>query len=244
MRIIEVTQGEKHKAIDDILLKGLQRPRSAWSLFGEIRQLLGFRFLFWDTAQAFVLSAITLTGVLLFLLFSPESSKHAILFACSPLLFMIVLVFSETAERTGALYELKLTCKYSIRQIAACRIMCFSLPGIVFCLGVSAYQSGAAHPLLQLLPLSLCALFLCAVISLIFIRRFAGKWVFVSAVLFWIVITVIPALIFGNRWELFLSGLPAFVTVGVAILSAVLFLLEIRKLLNAVPKEAMGYAAG
>jgi hypothetical protein len=242
--MIESTQSEKNGAIENILAKGLRKPQSLWSALSGIRQLLGFRFIFWDTAQALVLSAIILAATVLCILFSPEAFRVSVLFGCSPLLFIIIIFSTEAIERADSLYELKLTCKYTIRQITAFRIMCFSLLGVVFCVGVTEVQAENADEVLRLFPLSLCALFICAFISLFFIRRFAGKLTFVSAVVLWMVIASAPALIFGDKWERFLSGLPAAVTLGGAALFAALFLFEIRKLMNTRQREAAIYVIG
>jgi hypothetical protein len=242
--MIEPTQSEKDKAIESILDKGLRKPRSMWSALREIYRLLRFRFIFWDTAQALVLSAITLVLVSLFIPLSPAALRHTVLFGSSPLLFVIVMFFSETIERGDGLYELKLTCKYTIQQIAAFRIMCFSLLGIVFCVGVTAYQAKNIHKLLRLFPLSLCALFLCAFISLFLIRRFAGKLTYALAAALWIAIAFGPALLFGDKWELLLSGLPVAVTVVITVLSGALFLYEIKKFTNTRHKEVSSYVVG
>jgi hypothetical protein len=238
------SQGEIDRAIDSILSAGLKKPRSLRFSLGEIRQLLGFRFVFWDTAQAFLLSVITLLGALLFIAVAPETFRHAVLFGCSPLLCVVILFFSETIERTGSLYELKLTCKYSIQRVVTYRIICFSLFGIASCVGVTAYQAPTAHELLRLLPLSLCALFLCMSLSLFFIQRLPGRWSFVLPALSWMALTVIPALVVRDIWELFLSGLPLAVTLGVALLAAALFLLEVKTFMNARQREAVRYAVG
>ncbi|GHU43460.1 hypothetical protein FACS1894111_09090 [Clostridia bacterium] len=237
----EPTQIEKEQSIEIILSKGLKKPRSIWSLFREMHQLLGFRFIFWDTALAFVLSSVVLIAVVFPLIFAPKALSCTILFACSPLLFLIVLFFSEMIEITGSLYELKLTCKYSIRQITAYRIMCFSLLGLIFCIGMTAHQSENIYELLHLFALSLCSFFLCAFVSLFFIRCFARKARFAFAISLWFGILCLPALFFGKKWELFLSELPVAVSLGVAILCAVLFLFEIRKFVTANPKEEMTY---
>jgi hypothetical protein len=247
MNMIELTQSEKAGAIEDILDKGLRKPRSNRSVFREIHRLLGYRFIFWDTAQAFVVSAITFAGVLVVVPFSPAAFRHAVLFGCAPLLFIAILFFTEVLEHAGDLYELKLTCKYTIRQITAFRIMCYSLLGIIFCAGiagVTAYRMENVRELLRLFPLSLCALFICAFIGLFFMRRSARKSAYVSAAVLWGIIAFVPVLLFGERWELFLSGLPVAVTLGIALLSGALFLLEIKKFMNTRHKEATYYAVG
>ena len=235
---------QKDISIDYILDKGLQKKRSLWSMLTEIYRTLGFRLVFWDTAQAFVLTALTLTGLLLFLPFSAQTLQHTLLFGCSPLLFVVVVFFSETIERVDGLYELKLTCKYTIRQIVAFRILFFSLLGIVFSVGLTVYSANNSFEVLRLLPLSLSALFICSFICLSLVRRFSGKLTYAIAALLWAVISFVPALAIGEKWELFLSGLPVAITVCVLVLSCVLFLVELKKYMVSSHKEDMIYAVG
>ncbi|MDR1069829.1 MAG: hypothetical protein LBL37_03500 [Gracilibacteraceae bacterium] len=244
MNGIDLTPAEKERAIENILDRGLRKPRSFWAALREIRRLLGYRFVFWDTAQALVSSVITLAGVALFIALSPAALRHTVLFGCSPLLFMVVMLFAETMECAGGLYELKLTCRYTIRQITALRILCFSLLGIAFCAGVTACQAKNMHEVLRLFPLSLCALFICAFISLFLIRRLAGKQTYALAAALWAAIACLPAFLFGKKWESFLLDLPAVVTAGAALLAAALFLLEIKKFTRARREEAAPYAVG
>jgi hypothetical protein len=244
MNMIEPTQSEKDKAIENILDKGLRKPRSIWSMFSEIHSLFSFRFIFWDTAQAFILSVLTLVSVSVVIMFSPEAFRHTVLFGGSPLLFMAILFFSEAFEYTNSLYELKMTCKFTIRQITAFRIMCYALLGIVFCVGITAYQAENAYELPRLFPLSLCALFLCAFISLFLIRRIAGKLTIALTSILWLTVVSIPAWVLNDKWERFLAGLPVAVTVGVAVLSGALFLFEVKKLMNTRKTEVVGYVIG
>jgi hypothetical protein len=122
--------------------------------------------------------------------------------------------------------------------------MCYSLLGIVFCVGITAYQANNTQELLRLFPLSLCALFICAFISLYLMRRFVGKLTTVIVAILWFSIAFIPLAIFRDKWEQLLSGLPVAITISIAVLSCALFLLEIKKLLETKKTEAAYYAIG
>ena len=49
----------------------------------------------------------------------------------SPGILVFAVLLTEIAERINLLYELKMTCKYTILQITAFRVVCFSLIGTV-----------------------------------------------------------------------------------------------------------------
>ena len=59
------------------------------------------------------------------------------LFATAPVFFVFAVLLTEIAERINLLYELKMTCKYTILQITAFRVVCFSLIGTVLCTLIS-----------------------------------------------------------------------------------------------------------
>jgi Ni/Fe-hydrogenase subunit HybB-like protein len=85
---------------------------------------------------------------------------------------------------------------------------------------------------------------LCAFLTIFIIRRFTGKWIFAVTAALWLGIGFLPFSLFSDRWELFLSNLPVFITIGVAALLGVLFIVEIKKLVTARQMEATDYAIG
>lgn len=243
MNIIEPSQNEKDTAIECILSGGLLKPKSLWGYLREIYRTLGPRYIFLDTAQAIIISAAAAAGFIILYPLSPEQHIYAALFAEAPLFFIFTVLFTETIERVSGLYELKMTCKHTIQQITAFRILCFSLMGTVFCMLTSLYFSRlpVAHNFLRAFSISLCALFLCAFLTIFIMRRFIRKWIYFAAMLLWVAINLLPTWIFGLRWEIFLSKIPVAITVFITIIACTLFLVEIKKLMNIRKREAEYY---
>lgn len=243
MNIIEPSQYEKDKAIEDILSKGLSRPKSLWGYLSDIYSALGFRYIFFDLAFPIAMTVLASIGFFVLYPLTLEQYIYATLFAIAPIFFIFIVLFTETMEQINGMYELKMTCKYTIQQVAAFRVLCFSFLGTVFCTFISLYYSqlSRAYSFFNIFSLSLCALFLCALLTIFIMRHFNGKWIHFSAMLLWNVIGFMPIWILGEQWELFLSQIPVAITMFVAASACALFLMEIKKLINTHKREVAYY---
>lgn len=244
MTIIEPSQDEKDRSIDYILSRGLTRPRTLWQHVCELHRALGLRFLFLNTAQPVIISAALMIGFTALFPLPYEQYKFAVLFAAAPIFFIFAVLLTEWAERMNALYELKMTCKYTIRQIAAFRVLCFSWIGMVLCtLAPLFIRFADIGSLLKALSLSLCSMFLFSFLAISFIRRSHSRWLHWVPVLLWTAAGPLPVMLFKTQWELFLSRLPVVLTAWIAALALVLFLQEIKKLIT-IPTREVAYYAG
>jgi hypothetical protein len=243
---------ERNASIEYILDKGLVKPKSFTEHLGGLYRQLGLRYLFWDTAQIVALIIVTLVAILLILPNAPADMKYSLLFAGSPLVFLLSMICSDAAERVSGLYELKMTCKYNLRQVNVLRIICFSLLGIVFsvCAGGSIGICNRfaldtdSRTMIDILALSLASLFLCAFLFLAIIRHFPGRLAGIAGAAIWLILGVVPIAVFGNAWELFLKGIPLAITIVIAIISAALCGYELAKLLKGSQTEEYSYAIG
>ena len=125
--MIRPSDEEKERAVEYILYKGLKKPKSLWQELYDMYRALGLRYVFYDAASSMGIAVFVMIGFYMISLMSSEQYTNASMFAAAPVFFIFVLILTETAERMSVLYELKMTCKYTIRQIAAFRILCFSL---------------------------------------------------------------------------------------------------------------------
>lgn len=228
MKIDKPTEYQKNMAIEKIMQKGLVRPRKLSAQLLEMWRTLGLSYIFGDIFQAFIIVAIIMLGGFLVYLEFSKLMMHAVTFAFAPLSFLSIVLFAEMIERLSGLYELKMTFKYTIRQITAFRILCFSLLGVVTCVISSASAGGE---FLQTLATSLSALFLCALFITFILRRFAPVWRYVSMGA-WVIISVLPIYLLGERWETILSGMPAALTLTIAVIAFLLFLHEVKQIMN------------
>ena len=239
MKIIEPSQYERDKAIEEILSKGLRKPKSLWGYVSNIYNTLGLRYIFFDMAFPIIMTIIATFGFIVLYPLTLERHLYAMVFAIAPIFFVFIVLFSEMAERVNGMYELKMTCKYTIQQISAFRVLCFSLLGTVFCTFISLYFSllWVDFSFYKILSLSLCALFFCALLTLFLMRHYNWKWIHFAIMVLWIVVSYVPVRILGEKWELFLSQIPVVITMLVAVITCNLFLMEVKILLNTSKRE-------
>jgi hypothetical protein len=242
MNIIKPSPEEKEKAIEYILSKGLSKPKNLWDIFYMMYRSLGFRYLFLDTTGPIIISVAFMIGFILLCSSLLKQYINAVLFATAPVFFVFAVLLTEIAERVNLLYELKMTCKYTILQITAFRVVCFSLIGTVLCTLISLFAPFPGdYDIVRALSLSLCALFLCSSLSIFIMRYFNWKWSYFAPIMAWTAICLLPFCISVNWWDSFLSRVPVAITISVAAAALVLFLKEIKKFVNIQIREVWYY---
>lgn len=223
---------ERDIAIEFILDKGLVKPKSIFACIAEMVRNIGLRYIFWDTWYSIFFAAVTIAGVSLFFFAASEGERYSVAVATAPLLFLAITVFAEISERLGGLYELKQTCRYTIRQITAMRIICYSIAGLVFTTVISAFTASGSGEFLSLLILSLAALLLCAALILTAMRFIRSPWA--TAILSGIWILANTVLTFSGivQWENILSNVSLTIPCIIAAVSAAIFMHQASKLLK------------
>jgi glucan phosphoethanolaminetransferase (alkaline phosphatase superfamily) len=131
-----------------------------------------------------------------------------------------------------------MTCRHTIRQVAAFRVLLLCALGMVFSVLFTARYSIGLSEFWKLLPLVFAAFFLCAFLYLFVVRRVRKKWAHGAAVLLWVVVSGLPAAFFLNEWELFLAKLPAAVTAAVMLAAGVLCFVEGKKFIRQAMEDA------
>jgi len=227
---------EKNASIDYILSQGLVKPQSAWALITEMVRRVGLRYIFWDTGYSLFFAAVTIAVVLVIFAFSPNEYRYSASVAVAPLLFLLTMMFVEITERASGLYELKQTCRYTIRQITALRMVCYSTAGAVFTAIIAKLGAKSAYEFLSLFPLCLSALFMCAALSLSLMRFFRGKWVSAAYSAVWVFMSIVLPFTFNEKWETALSGIPIALSAAVAAVGAALLVYQISRMLSEVEK--------
>ena len=230
---MNITPEDKNNAIETILSKGLIKPMPTWAFLLHMWQNLGFRVIFLGTGAAILISfCVAVLYVALIsvaaLTFNAALNIYTMLFLFSPAVFICLTLCTEAIERTSGLYEIKMTCKYTIRQVTAFRLLCFSLVGTVFTVVGSAAISSVwvDSSLIRIFSLGLCSLFLCSLLIVYVMRRLSGGW-YIGAII-WTVIGVLPMIFFEEAWEGLLYNLPPVVTLGVSAIACFMYMREIK----------------
>lgn len=242
MNIMKPTNREKEKAIENILSQGLSKPDGLWDFCHRIYCSLGFKFVFFDISQAIIMAFTTTIGFILLYALSSQQHIYSMLFAVSPLFFTTVVFFTEFVEKNNALYELKMTFKYTTQQVIIFRILCYSLISMILCIFISIGMLDK-YNFLRIASITLSALLICALLTLYIMRHFKGRWIHFTSLMVWGSTTFLPVLILGERWELLLSQIPIGITIIAAVIGFILYLMEIKKLIN-MDKMEVSYYVG
>jgi len=234
-----MNEKEKNASIEYILAQGLVKPQTARSHIFEMIRTIGFRYIFWDTGYSVFFAAVSFAIAFALFVISPNEYKYSAAVAVAPLSFLLILTFAETSERSCGLYELKQTCRYTIRQIATLRVLCYSLLGAVLTTVIAAVGANDTYEFLSLFTLCLSALFICAALSLTIMRFLKNKWAnaFYSAA--WVFVNIALPFSLGDKWEKVLGIIPIAISVIVAIIGAAMFAYQISKMLSEVDKYAL-----
>ena len=231
-----MNENEKNASIEYILAKGLRKPQTMRSRIVEMTRGIGFRYIFWDTGYSLIFSAVTIAVVVALFAAWPDDYRYTASVAVAPLMFLVITAFAETSERACGIYELKQTCRYTVRQIAALRVVCYSAVGASFTAIVALMGAKDVYEFLSLFPLCLSALFICAALSLTVMRFVRSKWANAIFSAVWALISIAPAFSLSEKWETFLSGVPAVLSAIVAAICVAAFIYQIARMLSEVDK--------
>jgi len=235
----ELNNNEKNKSIEYILSHGLVTPQTTRSKIFEMFRTIGVRYIFWDTGYSLFFAALTLAIALALLVIINADYRYSAAVSVAPLMFLLINAFAETSERACGLYELKQTCRYTIRQITALRVLCYSLVGAAFTAVVTVLKMQDLHEFISMFTLCLSALFICAALSLSVMRYtrrlwanavFSGAWVFASIAL---------PFSLGKKWEVLLGNTPVIISAIIAVIGATALIYQISKMLSEVEKYAV-----
>lgn len=229
----------KNASIECILSQGLVKPQTARERMAEMARSIGWRFIFWDTGYSLFFAALTLAGVLVLFCLAPDAYRRSAAVAVAPLLFLFAILFAETSERIGGLYELKQTCRYTIRQITALRVTCYSILGTAFTAVVAAVSADTGYEFLSLFPLCLSALFVCAVLVLSAMHVRHGKWVHAAFSAAWVFVNIALPFSLGEKWEAILREMPIAFSTVLAVFGAAALACQISNMLREVKNHAV-----
>jgi len=228
-----MTDKDKNASIEYILSQGFVKPLTPWERITKIHRVLGWKFIFWDLSYSLTFVFVMLLGIVFLYRHAPISDyPYSVAAFFSPILFLLIMLFSEMNERACGLYELKQTCRYTSRQITALRCIYYSIVGIVVAVFITAFSTDNATQFFSILPLCLAGLFLCATMKLTVIRLTHSKWAIAASSVIWLFVNIALPLIFSERWEIALSSIPIVFTIIFATASVAVFMYQTNKMLT------------
>lgn len=217
------------RALERILREGLRPRRTVRSRLTQLWSAVGPGNLFLGTVTR-VVAAVFFSAGLVALIGGSHNSLGT-LFALAPLLFLSLMGFVEGAERLGPLAELRRTLRHSGPQLAAFRILVFAVLGLCFGAALSVGLNPPGTQLARALMVTSVAVAGSAWLTLAALHRITSRWVAAMLPLGWTLAALVPVVFAGGAWEAALAGVPDALGWAVGLVSAGLFVRQVRVLL-------------
>lgn len=232
MSIKMPSEEEKNKSISFILDKGLSQKKNNHIKIPELMGKIGIRNLFWGTWDCIFLAligGITLATVFILPSVMYKQILPIGLFLLSPAIYGLLHFLTIWKEKQIGLYEIKMTCRYSLKELTAVRMAFFggasALSDVLFVL-ILKRQPDVFLSFFQMIGVSLSALFLYGTATLLSLShaRYSKQWI-VPVV--WCSVCISPVLFHVDVMEV-LMQIPSAVALAVAFLTALLFFVRLE----------------
>lgn len=232
MSIKMPSEEEKNKSMSFILDKGLSQKKNNHIKIPELMGKIGIRNLFWGTWDCIFLAligGITLATVFILPFVMYKQILPIGLFLFSPAIYGLLHFLTIWKEKQVGLYEIKMTCRYSLKELTAVRMAFFGgasvLSDVLFVL-ILKRQPDVFLSFFQMIGVSLSALFLYGTATLLSLSyaRYSKQWI-VPVV--WCSVCISPVLFHVDVMEV-LMQIPSAVALAVAFLTALLFFVRLE----------------
>ncbi len=200
-------------------------------------QQLGFRYLFRDATEILFVVFLALCVFLYGILSLDSSIKtndiYFFIFTLSPVIYFTVASLFLIIALTKNTFAVEMTCKYHVFQLAAFRMLIFSVLALILnsflILIVSLlFQSISV---LQALLLSCSSLSIFSVLYLYVLQHIKGRYSTYALMASWLLVNFIPALLSQDVYAAFLSHVPSYVYMVVCAVSLALYVNSLKKLI-------------
>ncbi|MCM1048603.1 MAG: hypothetical protein NC433_09265 [Clostridiales bacterium] len=169
--IHKLSENEKDIAISEIVKKGIIKPSDKLREILDVKHICTFHTIFFGVEDCLFLGLLIAACLWFFLIQADSQVIVCLIFAFSPFAYIVSYLLTAWKEHLLQLYEVKMTCKYTIRQISAFRMIYFSGFNIflnVLLLSALIKFWFSAVIFWKILGLSFSAVFLYGVIMLVF----------------------------------------------------------------------------
>lgn len=228
---------EKKRSIQMILEKGIPSGKSLPMLIPDLIGRIGMGNLFWGTQDCIFLALIG-TAALAILFLLPAASYMEIsllgLFFVSPAFYGLLHLLTIWKEQQSGLYEIKMTCQYTLRELTALRMVFFGgasvLIDVLFVL-LLCRKPQVILSLLQMMGISLSALFLYGMATLMLLSVGRKKESQLLVPIVWCFLCVLPVILKIDIWE-YLSMVPNMVVCLCVVFTAFFYFFQLGRYLS------------
>lgn len=247
MNIQKLSEAEKELAVSEIVRKGVVTPGSRLKKIIEIKRICTFRTLFFGVGDCLFLGI--LTAACLWMLFIQAGMQVIVCmtFAISPFAYMASYLLTVWKEHLLQLYDVKMTCRYTIRQVSAFRMIYFGGINLFLNVLMLAWLMKFRVPAVtfgKLLGLSFGAIFLYGVMMLGFQIKGNSCEAAVLPPVLWGLLNGMVIIFYGKKLEQILLNLAEGLVFMIAVVIFVIYLITLCAYLFSKAGEGRDYAVG
>ena len=210
MNIQRLSETERNLAIQKIVKKGIITPGDRFRKIMDIKRVCTFRTLFFGVGDCLFIGLLIAVCLWMLLMQADSQVIICIIFTISPFAYISLYALTTWKEHVIQLYEVKMTCRYTFRQISAIRMIYFSginmILNVLMLFWLLTFKLSASL-FWKAMGLSFAAVFLYGAIMLIF--QIKGKPYLTAAFppALWGTINALVIAFYGERMEQMLLGL-------------------------------------
>ena len=168
---LKLSETQKEAAIQNIVKYGVISPADRIRKLINVALKCPFRILFFGVSDCLFLGVLITACLWLFLIQLDTRIILCCVFALSPFAYIISFLLTSWKEHALQLYEIRSSCRYTMRQITALRMICFSFINMIInaaALMLLVKMQTAFIPFWKTLGLSFSSLFIYGVMMLFF----------------------------------------------------------------------------
>lgn len=233
------------REIDYIVEEGIKSKKSFYMYMKEMYNQLGFRYIFKDITEIiFIIFLALISCSYIIFNFNIEENDYyckiyLLIVIASPILYLIISLWSFISSKERKTYELEMSCKYNLYQVSVFRMLVFSIISILFNV-IFIYLIARINSNIDFLRgvmIGITSLFIFAVISLYMLFAIRSRYI---SILLWLSVNIIPSLIKPNIYTSILTTTPIYVYFVVTSICIYFYINKLKKFIKfASVKEAV-----
>lgn len=198
---------------------------------------LGFKNIFHDKNELIVIGVVGIILLLVSMVNLADANLQTLYkftFIVSPILYLSVVVFSFYNSKEKGAFEIEMTCKYNVYQLAALRMFCFSVVSIlintfsIVIIGVLLKEVDV----MRMIIVSITGLFMFSTVFLYSLIKFKWRLAKYLVVAAWLSINLILSRIDYGAYIQFLMKAPLYIHLVISIICGFLYVKNLTELIN------------
>lgn len=226
--------------VEEIVAKGLKPKESFYSRLKDMYKQIGLRYLFHDAMEIIFIILLVFTILMGSVVnigahdTGNGAGIYVFIFTVSPILYLAMSLLSFLRAKQSGTYEIEMTCKYDMYQVAALRMFIFSIICILFNLAF-VYGVVAMHEqidFLQAFMISVTSLFLFSTVFLSVISRLRSRLAKYFIVVGWVLINIALRIFRLEFYSKFLGRISIYVYLLVTSICIYTYIKKLKRLIN------------